>query len=185
VLDALEASPHAKNTVVVFAADSGVARGSHGLIGKQNLYEHSVRVPLVMAGPGIASGGHTQALCYLYDVLPTLGARCGIAAPPKSEGRDLAAILDDPTSAARPELVFAYRNQQRAVATPEWKLIRYSGAARTQLFHLTDDPHEMHDLSAKPEHAARVAELTGRLERGLAAAGDNDVKPRRKRANNQ
>ena len=53
VLDTLDASPSAKNTFVVFAADSGVARGSHGLIGKQNLYEHSMRVPLIIAGPGV------------------------------------------------------------------------------------------------------------------------------------
>ena len=53
VLDALERSPHAANTYVVFAADSGVARGSHGLIGKQNLYEHSMRAPAILAGPGV------------------------------------------------------------------------------------------------------------------------------------
>ena len=126
ILDAVEASPDAANTYVVFAADSGVARGSHGLIGKQNLYEYdSVRVPLIIAGPGIPRHQATDALCYLYDVLPTLGARCGVKPPPKSEGIDLSATLRDPSHAGRPDLVFAYRNAQRAIATPEWKLIRY------------------------------------------------------------
>ncbi len=70
VLDALEASPYAKNTIVVFSADSGVARGSHGLIGKQNLYEYdSLRVPLIIAGPGILAGKRTAAMCYLYERL--------------------------------------------------------------------------------------------------------------------
>ena len=60
ILDALDASPHAKNTIVVFSADSGVARGSHGLIGKQNVYEHSMRVPLIIGGPGIPAGKRTR-----------------------------------------------------------------------------------------------------------------------------
>ena len=64
VLDALDASPAGRNTYVVFAADSGVARGSHGLIGKQNLYEPSLRVPLIIAGPGVPAGRRTPALCY-------------------------------------------------------------------------------------------------------------------------
>jgi arylsulfatase A-like enzyme len=176
VLDALEASPHAKNTIVVFAADSGVARGSHGLIGKQNLYEHSIRVPLIIAGPGIAAGNRSDALCYLYDVLPTLGARCGVPAPPKSEGLDLAATLRDPGHAARPDLLFAYKNVQRAIATPEWKLIRYPKVDQTQLFNLKSDPCEVHNLAARPEYAARVAELRKRLQEGLDAAGDKAQK---------
>ena len=87
ILDALEASPHAKNTYVVFAGDSGVARGSHGLIGKQNCYEHSMGVPLLIAGPGIPSGRRTEAMCYLFDVLPTLGKLCGVPPPSTSEGQ--------------------------------------------------------------------------------------------------
>lgn len=172
VLDALDASPYAKNTIVVFSADSGVARGSHGLIGKQNLYEHSLRVPLIIAGPGIAVGKRTDAMCYLYDVLPTLGALCGVAAPPKSEGLDLSAVLHDPNREGRPSLVFAYRGVQRAIETPEWKLIRYPKAGRTQLFNVPADPYEIHDLADKPEHAAKVAEMNGLLDRNLAAAGD-------------
>ncbi len=86
VLAALDASPFAKNTLVVFAADSGVARGSHGLIGKQNVYEHSMRVPLLISGPGIAAGQRTDALCYLFDVLPTLGQLCGVSGPKSSQG---------------------------------------------------------------------------------------------------
>ena len=174
MLDALAASRHANNTIVVFAADSGVARGSHGLIGKQNLYEHSVRVPLIMAGPGIPAGKRTDAMCYLYDVLPTLGARCGVLAPAGSEGMNLGDVLRDPDRTARPDLLFAYRNVQRAIATPEWKLIRYPKAGRTQLFHVAADPHELHDLAGKPEFAAKAAELNSLLDRRMAAAGDSD-----------
>ena len=67
VLDALEASPFAKDTIVVFTSDSGVARGSHGLNGKQNLYEHSIRVPLIISSPGIPEDRKTDAMAYLFD----------------------------------------------------------------------------------------------------------------------
>src|ERR1041384_2827047 len=114
ILDALAASPAAANTIVAFAADSGVARGSHGLIGKQNLYEHSLRVPLIIGGPGIPAGKRTDAMCYLFDVMPTLGALCGVPGPATSEGRDLTPTLKDPTRPARTTMMFAFRDIQRA-----------------------------------------------------------------------
>ncbi len=173
VLDALEKSPHAKNTIVVFAADSGVARGSHGLIGKQSCYEHSVRVPLILAGPGIAEGRRTKAMCYLFDVLPTLGKMCEVAAPPQSEGIDLSAVIGDPDREARTRLMFAYKSAQRAVREDRWKLIRYPHVDTTQLFDLTADTEETTDLSGKPEHAAKVAELLAMLAEEQCQFDDN------------
>lgn len=172
VLDALEASPFAKNTIIVFAADSGVARGSHGLIGKQNLYEHSMRVPLIIAGPGIPRGAQTDAMCYLFDVMPTLGKRCNVAGPETSEGMDLSATLADPTRPARRQMMFAYQKVQRAIRDERWKLIRYPQVNVTQLFDLQADPFETTDLAQKPEHAGRVASLVGELEKAQKAHGD-------------
>ncbi|MCX6953148.1 MAG: sulfatase-like hydrolase/transferase [Verrucomicrobia bacterium] len=163
VLDTLDASPAGKNTLVVFAADSGVARGSHGLIGKQNVYEHSMRVPLIIAGPGIAANRTTDAMCYLYDVLPTLGALAGVAGPKTSEGLDLSPTLRDPAQPARLALLFAYRDVQRAYRDDRWKLIRYPQIDRTQLFDLAGDPDERTNLADRPEHAARVAAMTAAL----------------------
>lgn len=172
VLDALEASPYAKNTIVVFAADSGVSRGSHGLIGKQNLYEESVRVPLIIKGPGIAAGKTTEAMCYLFDVLPTLGRLCGVSGPATSEGVDLSAVLADPTQSARPQLFFAYRNVQRAVRDERWKFIRYPQVNRMQLFDLASDPAEVNNLADQPEQAEQVAKLSTLLEKEAQAFGD-------------
>ena len=163
VLDALDASPHAKNTIVVFAADSGVARGSHGLIGKQNLYEHSLRVPLIIAGPGLSANQRTDALCYLFDVIPTLGALCGVTGPKTSEGIDLSATLRQPATPARRAMMFAYRDVQRALRDERWKLIRYPQVDRTQLFDLQTDPGELTNLADNPAHAARVAAMTASL----------------------
>jgi len=114
-----------------------VARGSHGLIGKQNLYElDSVRVPLIVAGPGIPAGKRTDAMCYLFDVMPTLGKLCGISNSTPSEAREFSATLRDPGLPARWELVFAYRDFQRAIRDERWKLIRYPQVDKTQLFDL-------------------------------------------------
>jgi arylsulfatase A-like enzyme len=72
----------------------------------------------------------------------------------------------------RESLVFAYKAVQRAIATSEWKLIRYPKVNQTQLFHLRDDPYEIHNLADKPEFAVKLAELNARLTQELAAAGD-------------
>ncbi|MGE3820673.1 MAG: sulfatase-like hydrolase/transferase [Isosphaeraceae bacterium] len=172
ILDALEASPFASNTIVVFAADSGVARGSHGLIGKQNLYEHSMRVPLIVAGPGIPAGKSTSAMCYLFDVVPTLGALCGVPGPAGSEGMDLGRVLRDPTLPGRSNLIFAYKNVQRALRDDRWKLIRYPLVNVTQLFDLAADPEETRDLASDPAHSEKVAALSAALAEELRRAGD-------------
>jgi arylsulfatase A-like enzyme len=172
VLDALRASPFATNTIVVFSADSGVARGSHGLIGKQNLYEHSVRVPLIMAGPGIPSNRTTDALCYLFDVLPTLGKLCGVPAPNHGEGIPFTSTLRNPTRPARHELMFAYRDVQRAFTDGRWKLICYPKVDRLQLFDLRNDPFETTNLARRPEYARTVIKLTERLQATMRRSGD-------------
>jgi arylsulfatase A-like enzyme len=173
VLDALAASPQATNTIVVFSADSGVACGSHGLIGKQNLYEFdSLRVPLLISGPGIPAGRRTAAMCYLFDVLPTLGKLCGVPGPQTSEGFDFSATLGDPAKPARAEMLFAYRHVQRAVRDDRWKLIRYPLVNKTQLFDLQADPQEIDNLAETPGQAAKVAQMMALLARLQRDSGD-------------
>jgi arylsulfatase A-like enzyme len=174
VLDAVDASPYAANTIIVYAADSGVARGSHGLIGKQNLYEHSMRVPLIVAGPGIAADKRSDAMCYLFDVMPTLGKLCGIATPKDSQGREFSAVLEDPSKPARPFLMFGYKTVQKALNDGRWKLIRYPHVDRTQLFDLQSDPFETKDLSGEPAQAGRIKVMLAKLGTEMKADGDND-----------
>ena len=174
VLDAVDASPYAANTIIVYAADSGVARGSHGLIGKQNLYEHSMRVPLIVAGPGVVADRKADAMCYLFDVLPTLGQLCGVAGPKGSNGRSFAEVLKDPSQPARPFLMFGYKTIQKALNDGRWKLIRYPHIDRTQLFDLQSDPYETKDLSALPEHVERIKAMLTKLGTEMKADGDND-----------
>ena len=102
-------------------------------------------------------------MCYLFDVMPTLGALCRVAGPASSEGVDLTAVLRKPGTPARSTMMFAYRNIQRAFRDERWKLIRYPHIDRNQLFDLKADPHERTNLADRPEHATRVASMTAAL----------------------
>ena len=172
VLAALEAKGRLADTIVVFTSDHGLALGSHGLLGKQNLYEHSMRVPAVMAGPGVPAGRRVDALCYLFDLMTTIGELAGVNSPQGSEGRSLVPVLDGRADAVRDELLLAYRDVQRAVVTLGWKLIEYPRVARRQLFDLGADPDESHDLSADTGQARRLEQLQSSLAEAARAAGD-------------
>jgi arylsulfatase A-like enzyme len=162
-----------ENTVIVVAGDNGLALGSHGLLGKQNLYEHSTRVPLVVSGPGIRRGRHTDALCYLPDLAPTICALAGVEAPFGSEGRDLGPLLRGESAATgRPEVFTAYRHVQRSVRDGRWKLIEYPVPGRTQLFDLKRDPAELVDLSDHAAHREQLRRLLGSLREQQRQLGD-------------
>ncbi len=164
VLDALQESGQLDNTIVVVSGDHGLAIGSHGLMGKQNLYDHSMHIPLIMAGPGVPKGEQRDALVYLLDVFPTLGDLAGVKGPAESEGKSLVGVLAGKETGVRDSLFTAYTKVQRAVRDDRWKLIVYTQINKTQLFDLKDDPAEMKDLADDPAHAADVARLTALLK---------------------
>ena len=174
LLDSLEESGQAQNTIVVFAADNGLAVGQHGLMGKQNLYDHSVRVPLVFAGPGIPEGQTSDAWCYLLDIFPTLCDLAGLSTPESVEGRSLGSAIKEPATVIRDSLHFAYRGVQRGVRVGQHKLIEYvvNGKRTTQLFDLETDPHETTNLATRPGHSETVASLRKELERWRTELGD-------------
>lgn len=171
ILDALAASPFADNTYIVFAADHGLALGSHGLLGKQNIYEHSMRAPLIIAGPGIPQG-ETRALTYLLDVAPTLYSLLDVDAPSPLDGVSLAPLLQSERVTLRDVIFLAYEDCQRSVVESQWKLIRYPLINYTQLFDLANDPYEMRNLAEIPEYADRVDALMDRLRAEQARYGD-------------
>ncbi len=172
ILTALKESGQYDNTIIVFASDHGLAIGSHGLFGKQNLYEHSMRAPLILAGPGIAQGRQSDAFCYLLDLFPTLCDLTGVATPSSVEGLSLAPVLAGKQKTRRAAIFTAYRNVQRAVRDNRWKLIVYPQINQTQLFDLQTDPGEMRDLAADPKYARQRARLTALLKQQQQAFGD-------------
>ena len=173
ITTALEKSGQAKDTIVIFTSDHGLALGSHGLTGKQNMYEHTIRVPLVIAGPGIDADRHTSAFCYLRDLFPTLCelSKCGV--PQEVEGQSLRQVLADPNAPSLyPFVVGYFTDTQRTIRSERWKLIRYPQIGREQLFDLGVDPDEMHDLIGRPEVKDIADELRVKLADWLREHGD-------------
>jgi arylsulfatase A-like enzyme len=163
VLDALEKSGRAGNTIIVYAADHGLAMGSHGLLGKQNIYEHSMAAPLIFAGPGIPQGKSSSAFTYLLDIFPTLAALAGANLPEGVDGHDLGPLWLGQKQSVRDSLFLAFQGVARAVRDERWKLIRYPQVNFNQLFDLEIDPDEMHNLAADPEQRSEVNRLTNLL----------------------
>lgn len=160
------------NTIIVYAADNGLAIGSHGLVGKQDLYEHSTKVPLIICGPGIPTEKVSNALVYLYDLFPTLSDLCKLPAPSGTDGKDLAPVLRGESGGERDALYTVYRNTARAVRTKEWKLIYYPQRNYTQLFNLEKDPLEINNLAKLPESQPKIEEMMTLL-RKLYVANDD------------
>jgi arylsulfatase A-like enzyme len=176
----LKASGEWENTIIIFTGDNGLSLGEHGLFGKQNLYEFGgMHVPCVIAGPGIRHG-RSAALVYLMDLFPTFCDFACTPIPAAVEAHSLAPILRGESTKVRDVLYTGYRDGQRAIRDDRWKLIRYPLVDRTQLFDLAHDPHELTNLvdpargrgPADPAHAARVAELTGLLQKEMQRYAD-------------
>ncbi len=132
------------NTIIIFAADNGLALGQHGLMGKQNVYEHSVKVPLVISGKNIEKGKINSNFVYLFDIFPTICNLTGTPIPASVQGQPFIGNNLSP----RTTMFYSYRNFQRAVRKGDWKLISYTvdGIQTEQLFNLKNDPFEMHNL---------------------------------------
>ncbi len=175
ILKGLAHSGHAQNTIVVYAADHGLALGSHGLLGKQSLYEHSMKCPLILTGPGIPAGRETQAFSYLYDIYPTLCALCGVEPPADLAGFDLSAIWRGGTGSVRETVFLPYMETQRSVRQGRWKLIVYPQINHRQLFDLETDPGERVNLAELPEQAERLAGMWRLLEAEQQSAGDQQT----------
>jgi len=178
ILDALEEQGMGDNTIVVLAGDNGLAVGQHGLMGKQNCYEHSLRAPLIFSGKGILKNETTEAWVYLYDVFPTLCSLTQTPVPASVEGRDLSRLLKDTSLPGRDQLTFAYTDKHRAIKKDGFKLIEYVVNAehtRTHLFELQDDPWELNDLSQSPEHAATLADLRKAMAQDSLKNGDRET----------
>ncbi|MCB1229305.1 MAG: sulfatase-like hydrolase/transferase [Verrucomicrobiae bacterium] len=165
VLAKLEAMGELDNTYVIYTSDHGIAVGRHGLEGKQNLYEHTWRVPYLVKGPGIEAGSRAQGNIYLLDTLATLCDLAGIEAPPTNEGISMKPVLTGKQDTVRDVLYGVYcggtKPGMRSVKKGDWKLIKYDvldGTVRkTQLFNLAENPNEL----LAEHHDPAVIEQTG------------------------
>ncbi len=162
-----------ENTIVVFTGDQGLAIGSHGLLGKENMYDHSIAAPLIYCGPGIPPGGRSNALAHHVDLFPTLCELTGVPRPASARyGCSVVPIFRGQKERVREEIFCQFyspeepgeplRHTQRAIRTERWKLTWYPLIKRYQLFDLQNDPYEMMDLLTLWRRRRRVAGESGR-----------------------
>lgn len=170
LLDALRDSGQEENTIVVFTGDNGLAVGQHGWMGKEDLYDHSIRVPLILAGPGIAENKRSNAFVYLYDIFPTLCQLADIPVPASVDGRGFAPLLraDAKEDAHRERLYLAFDQYVRGVKDQRYKLIEYANGDQpedrfTFLFDLRRDPWETENLALSPAFAPLITEYRRKL----------------------
>lgn len=169
LLDALHESGEEDNTIIVFTGDNGLAVGQHGWLGKEDIYEHGVRIPLVMAGPGIAKNKRNDAYVYLYDIFPTLCEKIGIEIPSSVDGKSFASLLDgEHGESFRTELYLIFDQFVRGVKDDRYKLIEYRNGDEAEdkwtfLYDIKNDPWETKNLAQEEEYADKVAEMREKI----------------------
>ena len=169
LLDCLHESGEEDNTIIVFTGDNGLAVGQHGWLGKEDIYEHGVRVPLIIAGPGVKENVKNDAYVYLYDIFPTLCEKVGIPTPPSADGKSFAHLLDSTDCQSfRDELYLIFDEFIRGVKDDTYKLIEYRNGDKkedkwTFLYNIKADPWETQNLAGKEEYREKVLEMRRKL----------------------
>ena len=165
ILKALEASGKRDNTYVIFTSDHGLACGHHGLMGKQNMYDHSVRVPLIVAGPKVPKNKRLEMDVYMQDVMPTTLELAGQKKPEYVEFSSLFPLIQGKQSNSNYDAIYgAYlQGMQRMVRKDGWKLIVYPQAKTLRLYHVATDPQEERDLAKAGDQQQRIKDLFAEL----------------------
>jgi arylsulfatase A-like enzyme len=175
VLDALDASPHREDTLIVFWTDHGWSLGEKFHWKKFALWEECTRVPLVIAGPGIQSAECSRPVS-LVDLYPTLAQLVGADVPPRLEGASLVPQLRDPTKERPFPAVTTHGFRNHAVRDERYRYIRYADGSE-ELYDHDEDPNEWNNLVRHPRYAeqrARLAEWLPQVDTEPAPSGKGD-----------
>lgn len=173
ILKALQASGKADNTYVIFTSDHGLAVGSHGLLGKQNPYDHSIRMPFLISGPGIPQNRRVDEMIYMQSVYPTTCELAGLDVPQSVEYSSVKKLATGESNQGGEETIYGtYLTFQRLVRTKTHKLIYYPDLNRYQLFDMVNDPDEINDLSENSAYAKVKQELIDALTQKRKQLGD-------------
>lgn len=157
LLDALDESGLAENTVVVVWGDHGWHLGEKLITGKNTLWERATRVPLIFAGPGVAPGGRSKQPAELLDIYPTLVELCGLPARDDLEGHSLVPQLRDASAKRAWPAITSHNQGNHGIRTENWRYIHYADGTE-ELYDLQADPHEWTNLAASADHSQVLAE---------------------------
>ena len=178
ILDALEKSGKLDNTYIFFTADHGLAVGDHGFIGKQNVYDASIRVPMFVSGPGIAKGKELSNMVYLQDVMATCLDLAGSEGLNKVDFQSFLPLLKGKKMKTRDAIINCYAGSQRMIRTDRYKMIIYPRINKVRLFDLKNDPNEMVDLAGQKKYVKLMNKLFGQFQKWQKEIKDPlDVKP--------
>lgn len=175
VLDALEANGQAENTYVILTSDHGLAAGMHGLLGKQNQYDHSVRMPLIIAGPGVEKGRTVDNLVYMQSIYATTCELTGLSVPETVEFPSLAPLVRGGEEGGEEYIFGSYKDLQRMIRSERYKLIVYPQVNEVQLFDLEKDPYEITNLAEERKYRRIVKKMWKKLQEKQAELGDELV----------
>jgi iduronate 2-sulfatase len=177
VLDALEKSGQADNTIVIFTSDHGYHLGEHDFWAKVSLRDESAIAPLIIRVPG-----KRPAVCHslveLLDLFPTIASLAGLEVPSRLQGKDISAMFDDPSHRVR-EAAFSVAPSSKGFLLREdkWAYLQYAEDASggSELFDMVSDPQQLTNLAAKPDYASVVQSFRTKLAAKLRAVRDNDL----------
>ncbi|QNN24670.1 sulfatase [Planctomycetales bacterium ZRK34] len=158
VVEALEKSPYADNTIIVLWSDHGWHLGSKGISGKNSLWERSTRVPLIFAGPGVVKSGRCTEAVELLDIYPTLVELCGLPAKDGLEGHSLVPQLKDPSTERAWPAITSHNQGNHTIRTEKWRYIHYADGSE-ELYDMVNDPQEWKNLAGDAKYDAVKAEL--------------------------
>lgn len=180
IMAALKEQGFDQNTVVIFSSDNGSMDGAHRLVGKWNMYEESIAVPLIIRDPRMPAAlhGRRSQMALNIDLAPTMLALAGVPAPPTMQGTDLQVLLKDPSAKGREDWYYEHdivgldnskgRPLPRCegVRSERWKYIRYkdTNPVQEELFDLQKDPREEENLAKDATHVATLAQMSARCD---------------------
>lgn len=168
ILQALDETGLAQNTILVLWGDNGWHLGEKGITGKNSLWEESTHVPLIIAGPGTRPDGRSTQPVELLDIYPTLIDLCSLPAKPELEGLSLVPQLHDPSAKRERPAIITSNQGNHAIRSERWRFIRYADGSE-ELYDLQTDPQEWTNLAGKAEFASVLAEHKKWLPKNDAA----------------
>ena len=182
-LDALDRLGLTENTIVVFTSDHGYHMGEHGLWKKQSLFEESARVPLIIAGPGVANPGTVaDSPVAMIDIFPTLAELCGVTPPGNLQGQSLVPMLKDPSAIGRgwalSQVLRGGENSGYSLRTPRWRYTEWNGGkAGRELYDHENDPGELTNLAEDPASKETLSDLSEKLAAAVKTTFPKSGKP--------